>query len=47
MKKLLILLLILFVSCEAPSSGVSETDTNTFEKNVQNITDKHIQIVLN
>ena len=37
MKKIAILLIILFASCEAPSStGVSEADSNTFEKNVTN-----------
>ena len=34
MKKIAILLIILFASCEAPSSGVSEADANTFEKTV-------------
>ena len=42
MKKIAILLIILFASCEAPSSGVSETDTNTFEKNVQTLKDGFI-----
>ena len=36
MRKLAILLIILFVSCQAPTSGVSETDSNTFEQNVAN-----------
>ena len=43
MKKIAILLIILFVSCEAPSNGVSEADSNTFEKNVQTIKDTWIQ----
>jgi len=43
MRKLAILLLILFASCEAPTSGVSETDSNTFEQNVQTIKDTWIQ----
>ena len=42
MKKIAILLIILFASCEAPSSGVSEADANTFEKNVQTIKDSWI-----
>ena len=36
MKKYALILMILFVSCESPSSGVSEADSNTFEKNVAN-----------
>ena len=43
MRKLAILLIILFVSCQAPTSGVSETDSNTFEQNVQTIKDAWIQ----
>ena len=43
MRKLAILLMILFVSCQAPTSGVSETDSNTFEQNVQTIKDAWIQ----
>ena len=43
MRKLAILLIILFVSCQAPTSGVSETDSNTFEQNVQTIKDTWIQ----
>ena len=43
MRKLAILLIILFVSCQAPISGVSETDSNTFEQNVQTIKDTWIQ----
>lgn len=43
MKKIAILLIILFASCEAPSSGVSEADANTFEKNVQTIKDSWIK----
>ena len=31
--KFFLILMILFVSCEAPTSGVSEADSNTFEKN--------------
>ena len=42
MKKLLILFIILFVSCEAPTSGVSEADANTFEKNVKTLKDGFI-----
>ena len=40
MKKLLLITIILFVSCEAP--GVSEADSATFEKNVQTIKDTWI-----
>ena len=43
MRKLAILLIILFVSCQAPTSGVSDTDSNTFEQNVQTIKDTWIQ----
>ena len=43
MRKLSILLIILFVSCQAPTTGVSETDSNTFEQNVQTIKDTWIQ----
>ena len=43
MKKIAILLIILFASCEAPSNGVSEADVNTFEKNVQTIKDSWIK----
>nr|AOE09336.1 hypothetical protein [uncultured bacterium] len=43
MRKLAILLIILFVSCQAPTSVVSETDSNTFEQNVQTIKDTWIQ----
>ena len=43
MRKLAILLIILFVSCQATTSGVSETDSNTFEQNVQTIKDTWIQ----
>ena len=43
MRKLAILLIILFVSCQAPTSGVSEIDSNTFEQNVQTIKDTWIQ----
>ena len=43
MRKLAILLISLFVSCQAPTSGVSETDSNTFEQNVQTIKDTWIQ----
>ena len=43
MRKLAILLIILFASCQAPTSGVSETDSNTFEQNVQTIKDTWIQ----
>ena len=40
MRKLLLITIILFVSCEAP--GVSEADSATFEKNVQTIKDTWI-----
>ena len=43
MRKLAILIMILFVSCQAPSSGVSEADSQTFEQNVQTIKDTWIQ----
>ena len=43
MRKLALLLIILFVSCQAPTSGVSEADSNTFEQNVQTIKDTWIQ----
>ena len=43
MRKLAILLMTLFVSCQAPTSGVSEMDSNTFEQNVQTIKDTWIQ----
>ena len=43
MRKLAILLIILFVSCQTPTSGVSETNSNTFEQNVQTIKDTWIQ----
>lgn len=43
MRKLAILLIILFASCQAPTSGVSETDSNTFDQNVQTIKDTWIQ----
>ena len=43
MRKLAILLIILFVSCQAPTSRVTETDSNTFEQNVQTIKDTWIQ----
>ena len=43
MRKLAILLIILFVSCQAPTSGVNVTDSNTFEQNVQTIKDTWIQ----
>ena len=39
MRKLAILLIILFVSCQTPTSVVSETNSNTFEQNVQTIKD--------
>ena len=42
MKKLALLLIILFASCEAPTTGVSEADSNTFEKNVQTLKDGFI-----
>ena len=35
MKKISILLMILFISCEAPLNGISEDDINTFEINVK------------
>ena len=34
MRRLDLLLIILFASCEAQTTGVSEADSNTFEKNV-------------
>ena len=37
MKNVVLLLLILFASCEAPKTGVSEEDSNTFEKNVETL----------
>ena len=37
MRKLALLLIILFASCEAPTTGVSEADSNTFEKNVETL----------
>ena len=43
MKKIAILLIILFASCEAPSSGVSEADANTFEKNVATLKNDFIK----
>ena len=43
MKKLFILSVILFVSCETPNAGVSEVDSNTFEQNVQTIKDTWIK----
>ena len=43
MKKIAILLIILFASCEAPSSGVSEADVNTFEKNVATLKNDFIK----
>jgi len=42
MRKLAILLIILFVSCQTPTSVVSETNSNTFEQNVQTIKDTWI-----
>ena len=42
MRKLALLLIILFASCEAPTTGVSEADSNTFEKNVQTLKDGFI-----
>ena len=43
MRKLAILLIILFVSCQAQLQVLSETDSNTFEQNVQTIKDTWIQ----
>ena len=43
MKKLFILSVILFISCETPNAGVSEVDSNTFEQNVQTIKDTWIK----
>ena len=40
MKKLLLITIILFVSCESP--GLSEVDSETFQKNVQTIKDTWI-----
>ena len=43
MRKLAILLIILFASCEAPKSGVSEADSKTFEKNVETLKNDFIK----
>ena len=40
MRKLLLITIILFASCESP--GLSEVDSETFEKNVQTIKDTWI-----
>ena len=40
MKKLLLITIILFASCESP--GLSEVDSETFQKNVQTIKDTWI-----
>tara|TARA_B100000989_G_scaffold297769_1_gene284625 strand:- start:234 stop:767 length:534 start_codon:yes stop_codon:yes gene_type:complete len=37
MKKLIIIVLILFVSCQAPSDGISQADSNIFEQNVNTL----------
>ena len=42
MKKLTLLLIILITSCEAPSSGVTEADSSTFQNNVQTLKDGFI-----
>ena len=43
MKKISILLIILFISCEAPSSGVSQNDSDIFEKNVATLKNDFIK----
>jgi hypothetical protein len=43
MRKLALLLIILFASCEAPTTGVSEADSNTFEKNVETLKNNFIK----
>ena len=43
MRKLALLLIILFASCEAPTNGVSEADSNTFEKNVETLKNNFIK----
>ena len=43
MKKLALLLMILFASCEAPTNGVSEVDSSTFEKNVETLKNNFIK----
>ena len=43
MRKLALLLIILFASCEAPKTGVSEADSNTFEKNVETLKNNFIK----
>ena len=43
MKKISILLIILFISCEAPSSGVNQNDSDIFEKNVATLKNDFIK----
>ena len=43
MRKLALLLMILFASCEAPTNGVSEVDSTTFEKNVETLKNNFIK----
>ena len=43
MRKLASLLIILIASCEAPTTGVSEADSNTFEKNVETLKNNFIK----
>ena len=43
MRKLALLLMILFASCEAPTNGVSEADSTTFEKNVETLKNNFIK----
>ena len=43
MRKLALLLIILIASCEAPTTGVSEADSNTFEKNVETLKNNFIK----
>jgi len=43
MKKLFILTMILFISCETPTSGISEVDANTFEENVATLKNQFIK----
>ena len=43
MKKISILIMILFISCEAPLNGISEDDINTFEINVATLKNDFIK----
>mgnify|MGYP001163630740 CR=1 FL=1 len=42
MKKITLLLIILFASCETPTNGINESNANTFETNVQTLKDGFI-----